>query len=306
MQKRIFAALVCAAAALLVGCGGSGGSRAVGSGRAVFNIAWPAVSAASRAIPIGANSVKITLASSSNAPLTQTAVRPQPTITFTGLNPAQFTATVATFASADATGTALTTSTVPVSITASATTTHDLDPEVVVDSLTSDFTLADVVPGQAVTIALTGKDANNAAVALTGRTITWTSSDAAKISVSSAGVITGVAGGSAIITATDAQSGKHIDIPVICLALTGPASAPTVGLAAAHPFAVSLVGPTDTSVTWSVLEGATGGTISASGVYTAPLAPGTYHVVATSGYDAARSLTIPVNVIGGGIDATIN
>jgi hypothetical protein len=35
-------------------------------------------------------------------------------------------------------------------------------------------------------------------------------------------------------------------------------------------------------VTWSVREGAAGGSITASGAYTAPTTPGTYHVVATS------------------------
>ena len=302
MQKRFLAALVCGIAALLVGCGGGNGGSA-GPGRAVFNIAWPA---ASRLVPIGANSVKITLSTGAGTTLTQTAVRPQPTITFTGLQPAQFTATIASFASADATGTALTTSTVPVAVTASATTTHDLNPEVAINSLVSDFALADLVPGQAVTIHLTGSGANNAVVPLNDRTITWTSSDSSKVSVSSAGVITGVAGGSAVITATDTLSGKHIAITVVCLALTGPTTAPTVGLSANHTFAVTLVGPSETSVTWSVLEGASGGTIDAGGIYTAPLAPGIYHVVATSVYDTTRKVTLPVTVVGGGIDATIN
>ena len=304
MQKRFLAVLVCGIAALLVGCGGgSGGGSAVGTGRAVFNIAWPA---ASRLVPIGANSVKITLVTGSNAPLTQTAARPQPAITFTGLPPAQFTATVETFASTDATGTAITTSSVPVAVAASATTTSNLDPEVAINSLVSDFAVSDVVPGQAVTVHLTGSGASNAVVPLTGRTITWTSSDATKVTVSASGVITGVAGGSAVITATDTLSGKHIDIPVVCLTLTGPDGTPTVGLSAAHTFTVSLIGPTDASVTWSVLEGTNGGTIDAGGIYTAPLTPGTYHVVATSVYDTARKVTIPVTVIGGGIDATIN
>jgi hypothetical protein len=47
-------------------------------------------------------------------------------------------------------------------------------------------------------------------------------------------------------------------------------------------FSVSVVGLSNTGVTWSVEEGAPGGTITGTGEYTAPDAVGTYHVVATS------------------------
>src|SRR5262249_18875923 len=42
---------------------------------------------------------------------------------------------------------------------------------------------------------------------------------------------------------------------------------------------------TNQAVTWSVLEGAAGGSIDANGYYTAPATPGTYHVQAVSQYD---------------------
>lgn len=50
------------------------------------------------------------------------------------------------------------------------------------------------------------------------------------------------------------------------------------------------------SVTWSVQEGAAGGTVSATGLYTAPQAPATYHVVATSVQDPTRSAVVAVTV----------
>jgi hypothetical protein len=43
-----------------------------------------------------------------------------------------------------------------------------------------------------------------------------------------------------------------------------------------------VTGSTDGSVTWSVEEGAVGGSVTTAGVYTAPADPGIYHVVATS------------------------
>ena len=51
-----------------------------------------------------------------------------------------------------------------------------------------------------------------------------------------------------------------------------------------------------TAVTWSIQEGASGGRIDDSGNYTAPDAPGTFHVVATSVADHAKKATATVNV----------
>ncbi len=47
-------------------------------------------------------------------------------------------------------------------------------------------------------------------------------------------------------------------------------------------FQAIVTGTVDTTVNWSVDEGAAGGTVSAAGLYTAPLTQGTYHVSATS------------------------
>jgi hypothetical protein len=42
------------------------------------------------------------------------------------------------------------------------------------------------------------------------------------------------------------------------------------------------------AVEWTVEEGESGGSVSSSGVYIAPLSPGTYHVVASNGAERAR------------------
>jgi hypothetical protein len=49
-------------------------------------------------------------------------------------------------------------------------------------------------------------------------------------------------------------------------------------------------------VAWKVLEGAAGGTITSAGLYTAPNAAGTFHVVATSAGDPSASATAAVTV----------
>jgi hypothetical protein len=60
-------------------------------------------------------------------------------------------------------------------------------------------------------------------------------------------------------------------------------------------FTATVVGTTNTAVTWSVLEGTSGGIVSA-GAYTAPSTPGTYHVVATSQADPTQSASAAVTV----------
>jgi uncharacterized protein YjdB len=59
---------------------------------------------------------------------------------------------------------------------------------------------ASVKKGNTVTLTATTRDAGGHV--LTGRVITWSSSDTSKATVSSTGVVTGVAAGSVVITAT--------------------------------------------------------------------------------------------------------
>jgi uncharacterized repeat protein (TIGR03803 family) len=51
------------------------------------------------------------------------------------------------------------------------------------------------------------------------------------------------------------------------------------------------------SVTWSVQEGSAGGSITSTGIYTAPATTGTFHVIATNSANAAQNATATVNVI---------
>lgn len=73
--------------------------------------------------------------------------------------------------------------------------------------------------------------------------------------------------------------------------------AATVVAGTTQPFVATVTGAADTSVTWSVQEGAGGGTVSNTGVYTAPTSPGTYHVVATSQADSCASEVVTVTVV---------
>jgi hypothetical protein len=73
-----------------------------------------------------------------------------------------------------------------------------------------------------------------------------------------------------------------------------PTSA-TLGLNGGQTFTATVANTTNTAVTWSVQEGAAGGTVT-NGAYVAPNVAGTYHVVVTSVADPSKSATATVEV----------
>ena len=70
----------------------------------------------------------------------------------------------------------------------------------------------------------------------------------------------------------------------------------TLSAGATQQFTATVTGTPNTAVTWSVQEGAAGGSITQGGLYTAPAALGTYHVRATSQADPSRFGTATVQV----------
>lgn len=61
-------------------------------------------------------------------------------------------------------------------------------------------------------------------------------------------------------------------------------------------FDATVTGTADTNVTWSVEEGAAGGTVSASGLYTAPATDGSYHVLVASAANPGKTASATVTV----------
>ena len=59
-------------------------------------------------------------------------------------------------------------------------------------------------------------------------------------------------------------------------------------------FSDAVTGSVNTAVTWTVEEGSGGGTVTAAGLYTAPVTVGTYHVVVTSQADTTKTATATV------------
>jgi uncharacterized protein YjdB len=156
---------------------------------------------------------------------------------------------------------------------------------------------AGLLVGQTVQLAAATKD--SAGGTLSGRTVTWTSSDTTKARVSSAGVVTGVAAGTATITATsEGKSGTAavtvVPVPVASVVVS-PATASllvgqTVQLAAATKDSAggTLTGRT---VTWTSSD-TTKARVSSAGVVTG-VAAGTVTITATSeGKSGTAAVTV--------------
>ena len=76
-------------------------------------------------------------------------------------------------------------------------------------------------------------------------------------------------------------------------------TAAIVGPGRSTTFSAVVTGPTNTDVTWHVMENL-GGAVSTAGVYSAPATLGFYHVVATSVADASLTQSVPVSVVASG------
>lgn len=93
----------------------------------------------------------------------------------------------------------------------------------------------------------------------------------------------------AVLTSCGGSTMSHttsLSVPTAPVAITVTPAQANVAQGGTVTFAAS------TSVTWSVQEGSAGGSISTAGVYTAPNAAGTYHIVATGPASTAVATVI--------------
>ena len=119
----------------------------------------------------------------------------------------------------------------------------------------------------------------------TDQTVTW--SVAGLGTIDSAGLYTApstVDGASVIVTATStvkpsAHATATVTLPTVPFSITPAAIA--VAPSATHTFSATISGLSSNQVNWAV-QGTGGGTITNTGLYTAPSAIGTVHLIATS------------------------
>jgi hypothetical protein len=95
----------------------------------------------------------------------------------------------------------------------------------------------------------------------------------------------------AIFFLSPAQASAAVAITISPTAVNLPANG-------SQQFTATVTGASDTSVTWTVREGSSGGTVSSTGLYSAPAILATYHVVATSNADSTQNATATVTMTG--------
>jgi len=142
---------------------------------------------------------------------------------------------------------------------------------------------ATITVGSTAQLSATLRDATGAV--LTGRIVTWASSNQSRAIVNATGLVTAVSPGAVTITATsEGKSGSsNVTVPTppptLQSVVVTPASA-SLGVGQTQSFsAVGRMSDGSTqpvTVTWS----ATGGTITSAGLYTAGSSAGTYRVIA--------------------------
>lgn len=293
---------------ILVGCGGGGGhsSKAKPRGKVKINVTWP--TSAARVIPTNAQSILVQVKSSGTVVSSGLIVRPSNTVTLSEVPSGNVDVTATALPNADGTGNGLATATVPATVTDGNTTTVDLTMASTIDHIGVTPNPFLVGAGQTGQVNVVGYDANGAIVLIDPSTISFSSSNPAVAAITSTGLVTaGTTDGSVTISIAQSDSGKTLNLPlnVVPSVLVTPNTA-SIPVHGTQTFTATVVGPTNTGVTWSVQEGASGGSITAGGVYTAPATHGTYHVVATSVADPTRSTVVAVGVGAGNLGVTVH
>ncbi len=102
------------------------------------------------------------------------------------------------------------------------------------------------------------------------------------------------------------QASTTLNITVVNQAgtVTVAPSSVVLSAAATEQFGANVTG--GGAVTWSIQEGASGGNITAAGLYTAPSTTGTFHVLATNAADLTQTATATVTVVAASPISTIH
>jgi uncharacterized protein YjdB len=135
--------------------------------------------------------------------------------------------------------------------------------------------------------------------------VTWSVAGSSCGTVTQAGVYTAPqAAATCTVSAASREDPARSDSATVTVtAPPGPVevtvtpSIATVDACQPLQLSAAVANASDRGVTWSVREGVEGGTVDGSGLYVAPSAAGSYHVVATSVADPARSATVTISVI---------
>jgi len=267
---------------------------------------WPEPS---RLIPAASKSIRVEVSAGAFVKATATMDRPASppwttTCLFRDLPVGTLTAGAWAYPQAGGAGTAQAWATADLPIELGKTTTTRLKLETTVDRVSLAPSSLSLAPGAKKNLTVTAYDRFGATVLMSADKLEWTSSNPTAATVAPLagmiGAVTGVATGTATVTVRDTESGKQASAPVNVdtgiIVTVDPATWDLLALATKQ-FSADVANTSDKRVTWSVVEGAAGGTITSGGLYTAPAtAGGPYRVKATSVADPTKSGTAAVTV----------
>ncbi len=94
----------------------------------------------------------------------------------------------------------------------------------------------------------------------------------------------------------DMTSSARAPVTIAAVAISLNQTAVTLDVGNQFSFAAFVTGTVNTGVAWAVQEGTSGGSITSSGLYTAPGTDGTFHVIATSLADSTQTITATVTI----------
>ena len=253
---------------------------AQGAGRATFTVNWPARSA-SRLIPAAANSIVVKVTKADGTPLSeQRMARPAEggttTANFADLPVGEVIAQVSAYPNADGTGVAQASATASVTIEGGKTATLSLTLDSTIDHLEVSAPAGTLVNGAPVTllgfpIQLTAvaKSGSGEIVLTSPSKVVWTSSAPLIAATDATGKVSGVVPGTAVITATETESGKSASLTVTVKAFAAAASyyvSATTNDIVVDPVTSTVYGSIPSSV------GANGNSLCTINAYT-PLSP---------------------------------
>ena len=208
------------AAGVLPGCGSASGTNITkGAGQATLVITWPARSSkASRLIPVAANSITVNFSQNGTVVSAQTVARPTTgntsTVTFSNLPVGMLAMQAISYPNTDGTGVAQAAATTTVTIVESHNTAVSITMASTIDHLNITPSSPSVTVGSATQLSMTAVDASGNIVLTSTSTLTWASQSTGVATVSSTGLVTGVAAGTAQITVSDSETGKSAAITV--------------------------------------------------------------------------------------------
>jgi WD40 repeat protein len=130
--------------------------------------------------------------------------------------------------------------------------------------------------------------------------VNWTVQEGAGGSITSIGVYTAPNKGGTfhVIATSQADTSKSstaiATVPPVAVSLNQ--TDVTIDVGNQFTFIANVTGTVNTAVSWAIQEGASGGSITSSGIYTAPGTHGTFHVITTSQADTTQKVTATVTV----------